>query len=191
MIRYYLDETVQSLAASRCEHPKLARLRGRGPWVATDTPDGGVMLQRGSASSWGEIKPGIGGLRYQLAAELPPIKQAIAINDVGQLAWVDLPGIKLPVKLALYAPVSIGIDGAPEGPCDDYGQLSARLWDRLNADDLPVADPQLVEFARLALMSRTNLTHELCHAYGLITTETIPAIFDAANSVPKADCGGG
>lgn len=185
MIRYYLDAQLPQLAAARCDHPALARLRGRGPWTAHDH-HGSVMLQRGEAAAWGEIKPGLNGLRYQVANPLPPLLASIQVNDRGSIAWVDLPGgVRLPIKLAAYAPVAIGLDGLPEGPCDDYGQTAARLWDRLNAGDLPVADPQLVAFCRLALMSQTDLTPELIHAYGLLTTDTIPQIFDAANGVPK------
>jgi hypothetical protein len=149
------------------------------------------MLQRGTASAWGEIKNGLDGLRYQLADPLPPIMTAITTDERGSIAFVDLPCCRLPIKLAAYAPVAIGLDGTPEGPCDDYGQTAARLWDRLNAGELPVADPQLVAFCRLALMSKTNLTAELVHAYGLLTTDTIPQIFDAANGIPKAEAGGG
>ncbi len=191
MIRYFLDETIALLPAADCAHPKLARLRGRGPWTASDMP-GGIRLQRGDAAKWGEIKKGLDGLRYQLADPLPPILNAITTDDRGNVAMVDLPGgIRLPIKLAAYAPVAIALDGTPEGPCDDYGQTATRLWDRLNGGDLPVTDPQLVNFVRVALMSRTNLTAELCHAYGLVTTDTIPLIFDMANGIPKAEAGGG
>lgn len=190
MIRYYLDASLPQMAAAQCAHPALARLKGKGPWTAMDGP--GVCIQRGSAHAWGEIKPGLGGLKYQLADPLPPIMQSITVRDGGSIAWVDLPGgVRLPVKLAAYAPVAIGLDGTPSGPADEYGMLSARLWDRLQAGDLPVLDPALLTFCRLALMSQTNLTEELCHAYGLITTESVGAIFDAANGVPKAEAGGG
>ncbi len=191
MIRYFLDQSVTLLSAAQCLHPQLARLRGRGPWAASDAP-GGIRLQRGDAANWGEMKPGLDGLRYQLADPLPPILNAITTDDRGNVVMVDLPGgIRLPVKLAAYAPVGIALDGTPEGPCDDYGQTAARLWDRLNGGDLPVTDPQLINFVRAALMSRTNLTAELCHAYGLVTTDTIPLIFDMANGIPKAEAGGG
>ena len=193
MIRYYLDQSIALLAAAQCQHQALARLRGRGPWAASES-GGSIMLQRGTASAWSEIKSGLNGeLRYQLADPLPPLLQSITTDERGPVAFVDLPGgVRLPIKLAIYAPVSIGLDGLPEGPCDDYGQTGARLWDRLNAGELPVTDPQLVAFCRLALMSQTNLTAELIHAYGLLTTDTIPAIFDAANGIPKkAEAGGG
>jgi hypothetical protein len=189
MIRYYLDVQVPLLAASRCDHPMLVRLKGRGPWSASDSPSG-VRIQRGTAAAWGEIRHGLDGLRYQLADPLPPVS-AIAVRDVGPVAWVDLPGVRLPVKLATYAPVAVGLDGKPEGPADDYGRTSAALWDRMNAGELPILDPLLVQFCVLALMTQTDLTPELIHAYGLINTDTIPQIFDAANGVPKAEAGGG
>jgi hypothetical protein len=123
----------------------------------------------------------VGGLRFQVADPLPPFAEAVKVNERGPVGWVDLPGgIRLPVKLAAYAPISIGLDDAPAGPCDDYGMTANRLWDRLKSDELPVIDPQLVRFARLALMSQTDLTHELIHAYGLLTTDSVVAIFDAA-----------
>lgn len=185
MIRYYLAETLHQLAASRCEHPALARLRGRGPWAASDHP-GCVVLQRGHAASWGEIKPGIGGLRYQLAEPLPPLLSVTRITESASSAIVDLPGgVRLPVKLAAFAPVAIGLDDKPEGPSDDYGQTANRLWDRFQSGEMLIVDPQLIDFCRMALMSLTDLTPELIHAYGLLTTETIPQIFDAANGVPK------
>jgi hypothetical protein len=189
VIRYYLDGCGQSQAAA-WKHPALLRLRGCGPWAITES-GGGVVLQRGTATSWGEIRNGLDGLRYQLADPLPDLLSAVKLDDRGSIAWVDVAGHRLPIKLAAYAPVAIGLDGQPEGPCDDYGATAARLWDRLQTGDLPVADPQLVAFARLALMSKTDLTAELCHAYRLITTDTIPAIFDAANGVGKAQAGGG
>mgnify|MGYP007071639958 CR=1 FL=1 len=190
MIRYYLDQTLSLMAAAQCQHPALARLRGRGPWSASESP-GGVMLQRGNAAAWGEIKNGLDGLRYQLADPLPPIMSSITVDERGAVAFIDLPGCRLPIKLAAYAPVSIGLDGTPQGPCDEYGQAGVRLWDRLNSGELLVADPELIAFCRLALMSKTNLTAELVHAYNLITTETIPQIFDTANGIPKAEAGGG
>jgi len=189
MIRYYLDGIGQQAAAALA-HPALTRLRGRGPWAVTET-GAGVCLQRGNSVTWGDIKPGLDGLRYQLADPLPDLLSSIKLDDRGSLAWVDLAGVRLPVKLAAYAPVAIGLDGMPEGPCDDYGATAERLWNRLQSGDLPVADPQLVAFARLALMSKSDLTAELCHAYKLITTDTIPAIFDAANGVGKAIADGG
>jgi hypothetical protein len=190
MIRYHLDASLPLMAASRCDHPALARLKGKGPWSATD--GAGVCIQRGTADAWTEIKPGLDGLRYQLADPLPPLMTAITIRDTGPIGWVDLPGaVRLPVRLATHAPVAIGLDGTPQGPADEYGMLAARLWDRLQSGDLPVLDPALIKFCRLALMSQTNLTEELCHAYGLITTDTVPAIFDAANGIPKAEAGGG
>jgi len=189
MIRYYIEGVGQSAAAS-LKPPALARLRGRGPWSVTETANG-ARLQRGTAESWGEIKPGLDGLSYQLADPLPDLASAIAMDDRGSIAWVDIAGHRLPVKLAAYAPVAIGLDGTPEGACDDYGATAERLWNRLQSGDLPVADPQLVAFARLALMSRTNLTAELCHAYKLITTDSIPAIFDAATGLGKATADGG
>ena len=115
MIRYYLDASLPQLAAAQCAHPALARLKGKGPWTAIDGP--GVCIQRGQAQSWGEVKPGLHGLRYQLADPLPPLMPSITVRDVGSIAWVDLPGgVRLPVKLAAYAPVAIGLDGTPSGP---------------------------------------------------------------------------
>lgn len=191
MIRYYIDKTMPLMAASECRHPALVRLRGRGPWRASES-DGGTCLQRGDAAAWGPIVSGLDGLRYQLADPLPPLMSAVVTDDRGSVAFVDLPGaVRLPIKLAAYAPVAIGLDGLPQGPCDEYGQTSTRLWDRFSAGELSLTDPQLIAFVRLALMSQTNLTVELIHAYGLITTDTIPAIFDAANGIPKAAAGGG
>lgn len=189
MIRYYLDGCGQSQAAA-WKHPALARLRGRGPWKISETGSG-VMLQRGDAAAWGEIKPGLDGLRFQLADPLPDLMASIKVDDRGSLAWVDVAGVRLPVKLAAYAPVAIGLDGLPEGACDDYGATAERLWNRLQSGDLPIADPMLVSFARLALMSKTDLTAELIHAYKLLTTDSIPAIFDAANGVGKPQADGG
>jgi hypothetical protein len=190
MIRYLLDISLPQMTAARCDHPALARLKGRGPWTAVD--GAGVCIQRGTADAWGPIKVGLGGVKYQLADPLPPLASVIKINDRGPIAWVDLPGIRLPVKLAAYAPVAVGLDGVPEGPADEYGMLGARLWDRLKGGDLPMLDPELLSFVRQALMSQTDLTAELCHAYGLITTDTIGAIFDAASGYDpkKADASG-
>jgi hypothetical protein len=189
MIRYYLDQCGQKQAAD-WKHPALARLRGRGPWKITETGSG-VMLQRGDAESWTPIATGLDGLRYQVADPLPDLMASITVNDRGSLAWVDVAGHRLPIKLAAYAPVAIGLDGLPEGPCDDYGGTAERLWNRLQAGELPIADPMLVSFARLALMSKTNLTAELIHAYTLLTTDSIEAIFDAANGVGKPQADGG
>jgi hypothetical protein len=188
MIRYYLDGCSQ-MAAAQYQHPALARLRGRGPWTITGE-SGGVMLQRGSSPSWGPIRDGIGGLRYQLADPLPPLMASITVDSKGPSAWVDFAGgIRLPVPLAVYAEVSFGLDGKPEGPCSEYGMIATRLWDRWQQQDLPVSDPDLLSFCRLALMETTNLTAELIHAYGLITTKSVPSIFAAATGCDpkKAD----
>lgn len=193
MIRYYLDAEMPQLAAAQCAHPALARLKGRGPWQAIAQAVG-LCLQRGTAAVWGPIKTGLGGLRYQLADPLPPLMDVITVNDKGPIAWVDLPGaIRLPVKLAAYAPVAIGLDGQPEGYCDEYGVLGSRLWDRSATADLPVTDPELISFVRLALMAQTNLTPEIIHGYGLLTTETVPAILAAAAGYDpkKAETPGG
>jgi hypothetical protein len=180
MIRYILDQALPQLAAAQCQHPALARLKGRGPWTALDQAVG-TVVQRGTAAAWTLPAPGLGGLQYQLADPLPPLMEVITVNDRGAIAWVDLPGaVRLPVKLAAYAPVSIGLDGQPEGPADEYGITAARLWERWQAADLPVIDPQLIAFCRLALMSQTNLLPEIIHAYKLLTTETAPQILYAA-----------
>jgi hypothetical protein len=194
MIRYYLDSCSQ-LQAAQYRHEALARLKGRGPWKFTDDR-GGVMLQRGEAVAWGPIKQGLGGLRYQLADPLPPFAQAVkvAVRGPAPVGWVDLPGgIRIPVPLTPYAEVAIGLDGKPEGVCSDFGLLAASLFDRRERGDFPVADPELVEFCRVALMEHTDLTAELVHAYNLITTRTTPLIFDAATGCDpkKADPPGG
>lgn len=179
MIRYYLDTPIPLMAAAQCAHPSLARLRGKGPWKASEIP-GGVMLQRGEAEAWGDIKPGLSGLRYQIADPMPDFLTAIKINERGPVAWLELAGIRLPIKLAAFAPVVIGLDGQPEGVCDEYGITASALWDRWQTDDLPITDPQLLAFCNLALMSQTDLTPELIYAYKLRTTDTVPAIFGAA-----------
>lgn len=193
MIRYYLDDC-SPMKAAQYQHPALQRLRGRGPWAITDDA-AGVLLQRGESPAWGPIQPGLDGLRYQLADPLPPLMASITVNDQGALAWVDIHGHRLPVPLAVYAEVAIDLHGQPTGPCSAYGQLASRLWDRWQQADLPVTDPELVAFCRQALLEQTNLTAELVHAYGLLTTKTIPLIFGAATGCDpkKADppAGGG
>jgi hypothetical protein len=180
VIRYYLNESIPTLAAARCEHPALARLRGRGPWTAIDGT-GVACVQRGQAAAWGEIRDGLGGLRYQLASEMPDLMSAIRVNATGPIAWVTLrDGIRLPVRLAAYAPVCIGLDGQPDGMADDYGAAATRIWDRMQSGPVGVTDPELVAFARRALMTCTDLTDELCHAFRLITTDSVQAILDAA-----------
>jgi len=188
MIRYYA-ENCSILKAAQYQHDPVKRLRGRGPWVVTDN-NGGVMMQRGESPSWGKILPGLDGLRYQLADPLPPLMASITVDDKGSLAWVDFSGgIRLPVPLAAYAEVSFGLDGQPEGPCSEYGMIATRLWDRWQQQDLPVSDPELLAFCRLALLEQTNLTAELIHAYGLLTTKSVPRIFAAVTGCDpkKAD----
>jgi hypothetical protein len=194
MIRYYLEGCGQ-IRAAQYQHPALARLKGRGPWAVTDH-NGGVIMQRGDAPSWGPIQKGLGGLSYQIADPLPPLMQSITIDDKGQIAWVDFTGgARLPIPLAAYAEVAFNLDGKPEGPCSEYGITASRLWDRWQQQDLPVADPELVAWCRQALLEQTNLTAELVHAYGLLTSKSIPRIFAAATGCDpkKADqlVGGG
>lgn len=178
MIRYYLAGCSQ-MAAAQYQHPALARLKGRGPWAITAEP-GGVMLQRGESAAWGPIQQGLEGLRYQLADPLPPLMQSIKLDDKGPIAWVALPGdVRLPVLLAEYAEVRFDLHGNTEGPCTDYGLIASRLWDRKEQKDLTVGDPELVAFCRSALLEQTNLTAELVHAYGLLTTKSVPEIFAA------------
>lgn len=188
MIRYYLDGC-SLLRAAQYQHESLARLKGRGPWAVTDH-NGGVMMQRGDAPAWGPIQKGLDGLSYQLANPLPPLMASITVDDKGSVAWVDFSGgIRLPVPLAAYAEVSFGLDGKPEGPCSEYGMIATRLWDRWQQQDLPVSDPELLAFCRLALLEQTNLTAELIHAYGLLTTKSVPRIFAAVTGCDpkKAD----
>ena len=147
-------------------------------------------IQRGQAAAWGEIRDGLGGLRYQLATDLPDLMSAIKVRDSGPVAWVTLrDGIKLPIRLATYAPVCIGLDGEPDGMADDYGIAATRIWDRMQSGPVGVTDPELVAFARRALMTCTDLTEELCHAFRLITTDSVQAILDAATGCDskKAD----
>jgi len=192
VIQYHLPESIPLLRAGHCEHPALARLRGRGPWSASDGPDGGVILTRGSAAEWTAWAPALGGeLRYRTAVDMPAFSQAVKVRDIGQTARVQLSVGSLPVALVHFAPVEIGLGGAPVGPADEYGRIGARLWDRLKSEELSPADHDLVSFCRLALMSCTDLTEELCHAYRLITTKSVGDILDAASGVPKADAGGG
>lgn len=180
MIRYYLGECSQ-VRAAQYQHPAVVRLKGRGPWAVTDD-HGGVMMQRGEAVAWGPIKLGLGGLRYQLAEPMPPLAEVLKVDDSGAgVAWIDMPhGVRIPIPLAAYAEVAFDLDGKPIGPCSEYGVTATRLWDRWQSQDLPIADPDLLAFCRLALLERTNLTAELCHAYGLITTKTVLQIFAAA-----------
>lgn len=178
MIRYLVDANIGQMAAATCAHPSLTRLRGRGPWATTVT-GGHIQMQRGESPAWGEVKQGVGGVRYQLADPMPPVS-AIKVEGRGHVAWVDLPGIRLPIPLAAYVPVSIGLDDQVEGPCDEYGMTAARLWDRWQDNDLPLTDRDLLAMCRLALMANTDLTAELIHAYGLLTTSTVPMIFAAA-----------
>lgn len=188
MIRYFL-EGCGLIRAAQCQHEALARLRGRGPWAITDH-NGGVMLQRGDAPAWGPVQQGLGGLRYQLADPLPSLLSSITVDDKGPIAWVDLPGpVRLPVLLAEYAEVRFDLHGKPEGPCSDYGMIASRLWDRQEQKELIVGDPELIDFCRMALLEQTNLTAELVHAYGLLTTKTVPRIFAAATGCDpkKAD----
>lgn len=186
MIRYYLpaDVRIPLLAASQCAHPLLRRLAGRGPWTTSET-EHGICLQRGTATAWTEIKPGLDGLRFQVADPLPDFATAVKINDRGPIAWVPLSVGKVPVRLSYHAAVEIGLDGQPLGPCDEYGQAGVALWDRMQTGEVQLLDPQLLAFIRLALASQTDLTVELMHAYKLITSTSIPAIFEAATGLPK------
>jgi hypothetical protein len=85
--------------------------------------------------------------------------------------------------------VSFGLDGMPDGPCSEYGMIATRLWDRWQQHDIPVSDPDLLNFCRLALLENTNLTAELIHAYALLTTKSVPRIFAAVTGCDpkKAD----
>jgi hypothetical protein len=183
---------VSQLAAAQLAHPALARLRGRGPWTASEDGAGSVVLQRGQAQTWGEWRPGLGGLDYRLADPMPELRSAVAFRPNGSAAWADLPGAgRFPVVPATYAPVALGLGGEPLGPCDAYGQMALRIFDRMQVGDITLGDPDLVSFCRSALMSATDLTDELCHAFGLITTATVPLIWEAATGVGKPQADGG
>lgn len=190
MIEYRISGVAQ-LAAAQLAHPSLVRLRGRGPWVVRDEA-GTCILRRGDAVAWGEWKTGLSGLSYRLSNPLPEMRAVVKFRGNGAVSYVDLPMAgRLPIMPAAYAPVALGLDGTPEGPCDDYGQTAARLFDRLNAGEVTLADPELVAFCRSALMSTSDLTDELCHAFGLITTSTVPIIWEAATGMGKATSDGG
>lgn len=175
--------------------PALRRLRGRGPWVCTQDPDGGVAIahQRG-ATAWGPERIGVGGIRYQLADPLPPfvLSEWLRTDALGE--WVRLRcGVEIPVMPAAADGMSIGLDGTIGAPVTPYGILAARVFDRIAAlgpkDAIPWTDPDLLALARGAIMSCTTLTDELVHAFCLISTGDLGALFDAAVGLPKADGG--
>lgn len=153
--------------------------------------DGGVTLTRGASDAWTDWADGLNGLRYRNAVTMPAFSQAVSVKDHGNTASVKLHVGSVPVRLVQFSPVFIGLDGTPSGPADEYGRLGSRLWDRLKEGDMPLLDKDLIHFCRLALMSCTNLTEELCHVYGLITTATVEDILDTASGFPKAVAGAG
>lgn len=194
MIRYRLPGIHDAAAAAQMAYTALARLAGRGPWTCVDSPEG-VVLTRGHADAWGEWQSGLGGLDYALADPLPACDPAALVRPgpTGEGLPVALAcGVTLPVRPAAWDGQVIGLDGSVGGAASSYGLAVAALYDRIvAAGDLSPTDPQAVAVARQALLQCTTLTEELVHAWGLLSTRDVPAIFLAAAALPKADAGGG
>lgn len=196
MIRYLLDERVPTLLAAQCQHPKLARLAGCGPWMANEIP-GGVSLTRGQADKWTDpIVSPVDGLRFQLADPMPAFRIADFLRpnaDRGNPVKLRS-GHTIPIlPCVLHDGLEINLDGSLGQPAGEYAQAGARLFDRrLSLDDgevIRLDDKDLIAFCRLALMSCTTLTVELVHAFRLISTSDLEALLDAGTGLPKADAG--
>jgi hypothetical protein len=197
VIRYLLDERLPLIQAAQCQHMKLQRLAGCGPWLATQTPEG-IALTRGEANTWTApfVSP-LDGLRFQLADPLPAFRvQDFLRPNADQGNPVRLRcGHVIPVLPAsVHDGLEIGLDGSFGLPAGEYARIGGRLYDRQLAQPdgqgIPLSDPDLIAFCRLALLSCTTLTAELVHAYKLLTTADLSALWDAGVGLPKADAGG-
>lgn len=197
MIRYLLDERVPTILAAQCQHPKLARLAGCGPWMANEIP-GGVSLTRGQADKWTEPMASPLGLRFQFADPMPEFRVADFLRpnaDRGNPVRLRC-GHTIPVMPAsIHDGLEIGLDGSLGVPAGEYARLGASLFDRRcglsEGQCISLTDPDLISFCRLAIMSCTTLTAELVHGYHLLSTADLEALFDAGTGLPKADAGGG
>jgi len=196
MIRYLLDERVPTLLAAQCQHPKLARLAGCGPWLANEIA-GGVSLTRGSAERWTDpIVSPIDGLRFQLADPLPEFRLSDFLRpnaDRGNPVRLRC-GHAIPVlPCVVHDGLEITLDGSLGTPAGDYAALGCRLFDRRmslgDGEVITLDDKELIHFARLAIMSCTTLTAELVHAYKLLSTSDLEPLLDAGTGLPKPDAG--
>lgn len=203
MILYRLTEPCDAPTAAHCTHPKLARLKGAGPWAARTIPGGGVelwlMLGKEAVPAWpradelGEERPTHDGMTYRLAKTLPPI-ETLAASDIHGHVLVRLHcGVTLPVMPAYMGGHEITAAGVLGGAASDYGRIveevSNRVWETKMLP--PVLDPRMLTLARAALRSCfPRLTDEAIEAYRLLSTRDVYPLFEAATAAPKADPAG-
>ena len=197
MIRYLIDERIPTLTAAQCQHPRLARLAGCGPWSATETATG-VMMTRGQSDRWTDPKVSpIDGMRVQLADPMPAFRVADFLRpnaDRGNPVRLRCGHVIPVMPAALHDGLEIGLEGGLGAPAGEYARLGQSLYDRRCAlgegDCIPFNDPELIQFCRLALLSCTTLTAELVHACHLLSTADIEPLVEAGTGLPKADAGG-
>lgn len=193
MIRFRLNERINPLHAATCQHPAFARLAGLGPWQAQQHGSATVLtrLDALNRTDWGDWRPGLGQLDYAVPEPLPPF----AISD-----WLSNPpregipvrlrcGLSVPVAPAYLDGVEVMLDGSLAASVSPYGQLVQKLWDRTAHSGIGPADPEVIEFCRLALASCLRLPAEAIHAWHLLSTSDVQALFDAATTLPKTAAG--
>lgn len=194
MIRYTCTAQMSAEQASAMEHESLRRLAGRGPWQVVGQP-GAITLTRGSAAAWGPLRPALGGLQYQLAEVLPALGPDVFRPAKGAIPVALRCGQTVAVQPISYDGMIIGLDGEVDGAAGAYGQAVLEAFDLMDAatadNPVPWTHPVLVRAARLALMTGVNLTEELIHAYGLLSTADVWPILEAASGLPKAPAGAG
>jgi hypothetical protein len=191
MIRYRIAEKIDQLAAATCEHPLFARLRGLG-WQARYEGNATIMTAASAVTrtDWGEWRPGLGGLEFAVPDPLPPF----SVNDWkptqpdnAQLVTLKC-GQRIWVTPAYLDGGEILLDGTIAASTSRYGQLVDKIDARLNTvAHLAAGDPDVLGFARLAIQTCLCIPDEAIHAWRLLSSSDIQALWRAATALPKAE----
>jgi hypothetical protein len=192
MIRYRLNERIDLAVAATCTHPALVRLQGR-RWQARQEGNSTILTRADhlDRTDWGPWKPGLGGLEFSVPDPLP----AFSIQDWNPTQPSDARVVKLKNGASvLVAPAYLDggellLDGTIAAPTSRYARLVTQLWDRTVDGGLAATDPDVVAFARLAIQSCMLIPDEAIHAWHLLSSADVQALFDAATALPKAEAG--
>jgi len=196
MIRFRTSEPVEIDAVVAGAHPGLSRILAHrlvNGWTIARIGTGTVVTRTDAVTrtDWGPWKPGLDGLEFSTIEPLPAFKASDWL-PVPELLRDGLPvrlkcGAVVPVAPSYMEGVEVNLDGSLAGPVSTYGQVTSRLWDRSGNGPIAPNEPDVIQFCRLAISSVIALPAEAIHAWHLLSTTDVQALFNAATTLPKAE----
>jgi hypothetical protein len=174
-------------------HPRLVRLRGVGSWSFSGL--GGMcmatlVLAGWSAEGWEEWQPGTDGCEFSLATN-PPLLETLnpsRLHPDAELVPLAC-GERVWVVPARRAARRLGFDGSDRGPASAYGIAAHDLADATEAGTSTPEAIMAVAFMAAASVNRLLLP-EVCVGLGLISSDDLQPLLEAAWRIPKIEPAG-